>query len=99
MPEEPSRNTPDLDITAAGTHRYDVVITDRSGRETSHTVDVPTGLLQRLGLSDAQEPLLVRASMKYLLEREPPSSILREFSLDVIARYFPDYPTDIKGMI
>ena len=94
MPDQPT-----LDITAAGAHRYDVVIADESGRETRHNVEVPEALLAELGLADAQEPLLVRASMRYLLEREPASSILREFSLDVITRYFPDYPTDIKSMI
>jgi hypothetical protein len=62
-------------------------------------VRVPERLLADLGLSDAQEPLLVRASLVYLLEREPPSSILREFTLDDIARYFPDYPAEIGARL
>ena len=99
MPDEPSGDIPALDITAAGAHRYDVVVTDESGHETRHIVEVPEGLLAELGLAETQEPLLLRASMRYLLEREPPSSILREFSLDVITRYFPDYPTDIRSMV
>ena len=32
---------------------------------------------------------LVRASFAFLLEREPSESILREFDLTVIGRYFP----------
>jgi hypothetical protein len=94
MPDQPN-----LDITAAGASVYDVTITDDSGRETRHRVRVPEDLLTELGLAEAQEPMLVRASLEYLLEREPPSSILREFSLDVIGRYFPDYPTDIKSRV
>jgi hypothetical protein len=90
---------PDLDITAADTHAYDVTITADDGRETRHRVRVPERLLADLGLSDAQEPLLVRASLVYLLEREPPSSILREFTLDDIARYFPDYPAEIGARL
>jgi hypothetical protein len=34
---------------------------------------------------------LVRDSVGFLLEREPKESILREFDLSVIKRYFPDY--------
>jgi len=33
----------------------------------------------------------VRESFRFLLEREPKESILREFDLSVIKRYFPDY--------
>ncbi|TMC41262.1 MAG: hypothetical protein E6J25_09625 [Chloroflexi bacterium] len=34
---------------------------------------------------------LVRDSVAFLLEREPKESILKEFDLSVIRRYFPDY--------
>jgi hypothetical protein len=34
---------------------------------------------------------LVRRSFEFLLEREPPQSILRRFDLAVIQRYFPEY--------
>jgi hypothetical protein len=34
---------------------------------------------------------LVRVSFEFLLEREPASSILAEFDLSDIARYFPEY--------
>ena len=34
---------------------------------------------------------MVRRSFEFLLEREPPESILRSFDLTVIGRYFPDY--------
>jgi hypothetical protein len=42
---------------------------------------------------------LVRASFEFLLEREPATSILREFSLDVISRYFPGYPAEISARL
>ena len=38
---------------------------------------------------------LVTRSFDFLLEREPPTSILRNFALPDIERYFPDYPTKI----
>ena len=34
---------------------------------------------------------LVRDSFAFLLEREPKESILEEFDLPAIKRYFPDY--------
>ena len=38
---------------------------------------------------------LVEASFAFLLERETKESILREFDLIVIGRYFPDYEREI----
>ena len=70
--------------------------------ETSHRVEVPEDLPERLGLVDAAEPDvmgLVRESMEFLLEREPATSILEEFSLDDIARYFPEYYDELRTRI
>ncbi len=90
---------PDIDIAAADANTYDVTITDDDGQQTSHRVWVPPAILTELGLSEAQEPVLVRASMAYLLEREPASSILPQFGLDEIARFFPNYPTEIGTLL
>ena len=38
---------------------------------------------------------VVRVSFAFLLDREPASSIMREFSLDVIQRYFPEYEDEL----
>ena len=89
---------PDIDIAATDANTYDVTITDE-GEQTSHRVWVPPSILTDLGLSEAQEPVLVRASMAYLLEREPASSILPQFGLDEIARFFPNYPTEIGTLL
>lgn len=90
---------PDIDIAAADANTYDVTITADDGQQTSHRVWVPPAILTDLGLSEAQEPVLVRASMAYLLEREPASSILPQFGLDEIARFFPNYPTEIGALL
>jgi hypothetical protein len=39
---------------------------------------------------------VVRESFNFLLEREPATSILREFSLYDIARYFPEFPDELR---
>jgi len=36
----------------------------------------------------------VKASFAFLLEREPPGSILHSFDLTEIARYFPEYDSE-----
>ena len=66
---------------------------------TSHTVSVPAGYPDSLGCGQVAPEELVRASFEFLLEREPASSILRKFSLDVISRYFPDYPAEIRARL
>jgi hypothetical protein len=66
---------------------------------TSHNVSVPAGYPGSLGCADVGPEELVRASFEFLLEREPASSILRKFSLDIISRYFPDYPAEIRARL
>jgi len=63
---------------------------------TRHTVLVSRDDLARLapGHYDPQE--LVTASFAFLLEREPRESILRQFELPVIERYFPGYEVHIR---
>jgi hypothetical protein len=66
---------------------------------TSHQVSVPTGFAASLGCGDAAPAELVRVSFEFLLEREPATSILPEFSLDVISQYFPSYPAEIGARL
>ena len=89
---------PDIDVRATGPHEYAVVV-DAGRERTRHTVRVPQRLLAELGLTEAAEAALVRESFAFLLEREPASAILREFELDVIARYFPEYPGEIGARL
>lgn len=87
-----------IDITAADSHQYDVTITHPSGAETSHHVTVPERLMAELGVSGAQEPLLVRASLVYLMEHSP-AAIPDRFGLDEIGQALPDYLTDITSRL
>ena len=96
MPEDTT--AAELDITAADAHVYDVAITHPSGARTDHCVTVPERMLGDLGLSDAQEPLLVRASLAYLLEHSP-AALPDRFPLDEIARALPDFTTDVLGRL
>jgi hypothetical protein len=66
---------------------------------TGHNVSVPAGYPDSLGCGHVALEELVRVSFEFLLEREPASSVLRKFSLDVISRYFPDYPAEIRARL
>ncbi|HEY3523282.1 MAG TPA: hypothetical protein VGK63_06235, partial [Candidatus Limnocylindrales bacterium] len=51
--------------------------------------------LARLDPTSTTPDRLVETSFAFLLEREPPSSILRSFDLSTIERFFPDYPREV----
>jgi hypothetical protein len=84
-----------IDIVPAGEHRYVVTVRSR-GATTDHEVEVPLALLDAVGMNPADEEHLVRISFEFLLEREPATSILRRFDLDVIGHYFPEYITTVR---
>jgi hypothetical protein len=75
----------DISITCAEGRTYAVTV-DGTSR---HRVSVP----EHFG--DEGLERVVRVSFEFLLEREPASSILPEFSLDVIGRYFPEYEGEL----
>ena len=62
-------------------HSYDVGVSDSDAQRIAPGVP-------------AEE--LVRESFRFLLEHEPPGSIMRRFDLPVISRYFPEYERDME---
>jgi hypothetical protein len=66
------------------------------GSTSHHAVDVSADELDRWGRGRTLEEL-VQESFRFLLDREPKESILQEFKLSVISRYFPDYERIITG--
>jgi hypothetical protein len=74
--------------------RCRVRLTDDRGTG-DHLVRVARADLDRLAPGATDPDDLVRRSFEFLLEREPRTSILREFDLPVIARYFPEYDREI----
>ena len=57
---------------------------------TTHEVSVDREVLDDLAPGAPPEEL-VRVSFEFLLEREPRESIMREFELPIIGRFFGDY--------
>lgn len=83
-------------IESLGDREFQVLV--RQGdKETSHRVTVPDRFAEELGLGGGQDlERLVRESFRFLLEREPASSILGQFSLNQISHYFPEYPRELR---
>ena len=87
-----------VDAQALGKDWKCHVLVDHQGEQTEHSVTVSADDLRRWGRGTAKQDVedLVRRSFDFLLEREPPSSILRTFDLPVIERYFPEYDRVIR---
>lgn len=88
----------EINITAMEPGRFGVQLSE-GPTTTSHQVRVPEALLDDLGIAGLDPEVVVRESMEFLLEREPASSILPEFSLDEIPRYFPEYQDELRSRL
>jgi len=93
-PQEDSMSKVEVTAAVVG-DGWDCMVTVRDGSETHHRVRVSRADLARLAPGASDPVNLVEASFAFLLEREPQESILREFDLTVIARYFPEYEREI----
>ena len=70
-------------------YRCAVDVSDATGT-SHHVVRVSARDFDRWGHGRTADEL-VAESFAFLLAREPKESILKEFDLSVIKRYFPDY--------
>ena len=68
---------------------FEVTVDDRIS--TRHTVTLNNVDYLRLTGKQVSPSTLIEKSFEFLLERESNSSILRQFDLSVISRYFPDF--------
>ena len=64
--------------------------------QTTHRVTLRDADRQRLGGKDVLAERLVEESFRFLLEREPNTSILNSFELPLIGKYFPQYEREIR---
>ncbi len=87
----PSGTEPIVECTAReGGWHCSVVVGD-----SEHSVQVDRATLDDLAPGMTPDDL-VRSSFEFLLEREPPESIMRSFELPIIARFFADYPDEMR---
>jgi len=84
-------------VRAAG-NTYRVTV-EEHGTRTVHDVTATPDDLQRYAPPGVTPEQLIDASFEFLLAREPKESILRQFDLRVIERYFPEYPRVIGSQL
>lgn len=73
------------------------VIEDTS--ESKHQVTLKQDDYRRLSGGKIEPHELIRQSFEFLLERESKESILPQFDLPLIGRYFPEYERELKRKI
>jgi hypothetical protein len=80
-----------IEVEGAGGGPFTV----RVGAHVYH-VEVPADLAERLGAAPAE---VARATLAFLLEREPPTAIMASFACSVVPRYFPEYEAALPGYL
>ena len=63
---------------------------------TTHTVTITDQSLTDLTDDNATKTQLLEFSFEFLLEREPNTSILLSFDIDVISKYFSNYIDEVR---
>jgi hypothetical protein len=64
--------------------------------QTTHRVTLRDADRQHLGGKHVSAEQLIEESFRFLLEREPNTSILSSFELPLIGKYFPQYAREIR---
>ena len=73
---------------------FNVEIEDQ-GSKTTHEVTMSKADYERLTGSAGSPEDCVRASINFLLEREPREAILSKFNITLIGQYFPEYEAEM----
>ena len=66
-----------------------------SSSTTTHIVTVTDETHQKLTDGKINKEDLLDISVRFLLDREPNTSIMASFELTVISRYFPEYENEV----
>ena len=78
-----------INIKELSTNTFDVTI--YSNTETNHQVTISDDFITDYQIKNLTKKEIIEQSFIFLLEREPNTSILRKFDIEVISNYFPDY--------
>ena len=72
------------------------VVTVADSMTTTHTVTVTNQSFTDLTDDKATKTQLLEFSFNFLLDREPNTSILSSFDVNVISKYFSNYKDEVK---
>lgn len=82
----------------AASGEFDVAVSDERGT-SRHRVRLDDGAERKIAELGCTAPAFVEAAVRFLLDREPKETILSEFDLSVIARYFPEFDRKIGSYL
>lgn len=89
-----------ISATLVDLYTYEVVVEGaEAAAETRHRVRLEPDYYQKLCGGTITHEWLIIQSFKFLLEREPNTSILAEFDLKDISRYFPEFEAEITARV
>ena len=86
-----------IKVNKINNQTFEVTVEDRT--VTTHQVTVTPEVYEDLTGGEASIEKLIEKSFEFLLQREPNTSILRRFDLEIIGQYFPEYEKTIRGML
>ncbi|WP_341512027.1 hypothetical protein [Bradyrhizobium sp. ISRA442] len=77
---------------------FEVIVRVGDG-ETRHHVTLARDTCERLTMGTYPPEHCIRAAFQFLLDREPKESILRQFDVTVISRYFPEFERELPSYL
>ena len=83
-----------ISIKTLSNNEYEVTV--QSNTLTTHAVSLSDEVHKNLTNNKVTKEELLDFSFKFLLDREPNTSILSSFELTVISRYFSDYEKSVE---
>jgi hypothetical protein len=84
-----------IEVEKLSEEEFQVRLSDGAS-QTTHRVGLKRNVYEKLTGGKVEPEALVKRSFEFLLEHEPKESILRQFKLEEIGRYFPQFETEIK---
>ena len=78
-----------VSVTAKGQDTFEAMVTTQS--TTTHLVTVSDAIHTKLTNKKISKEILLKKSFEFLLAREPNTSILSQFKIEVVSQYFPNY--------
>jgi hypothetical protein len=76
-----------------------LVTIQEAGDRTQHEVHLGPATWPRLQSLHPDPAQIVRAAIRFLLDREPAGAILPRFDLQEISRYFPEFERELPGYL
>jgi hypothetical protein len=85
----------EIHVDTLSESKYRVIVSEADS-QTGHVVAVSPAFYESFAEDAGSPERLLTLSFEFLLEREPKESILREFDVTVIGRYFPEYEEELR---